>query len=162
VPIFMSYDGIPGDVTSKGHENWIQLGTFEWGLGRGIANPGSSGADREADTPTVSEIIVTKETDSATPPLIRASLGLPPSGEGKTVLIDFVKTDTAEPEPYIQITLTDTLVSNWSVSSGGDRPTERLALNFTAIEFKNIGMGPANDTGTPDPAAYDLSTEVGS
>jgi type VI secretion system secreted protein Hcp len=158
----MNYDGIPGDVTTKGHEQWIQLGSFEWGIGRGITNAASSGADREADTPTVAEIIVTKDSDSATPSLIRASLGLPPSGEGKKVLIDFVKTDSAEPEPYIQVSLTDTLVASWSVSSGGDRPSERLALNFTAIEFKNIGMGPANETGTPDPAAYDLSTEVGS
>jgi hypothetical protein len=28
------------------------------------------------------------------------------------------------------------LLSGWSMSSGGDRPTESLSLNFTKIEFR--------------------------
>ena len=162
MPIFMKYDGIEGDVTTSGHEKWIQCSSFQWGVGRGISNASSSPADREGSTPSVSEIVVTKDTDSASPNLLRASLGLKPADEGKTVKIDFCKTDTSQPEPYLQLTLTNTLVSGWSISSGGDRPTETVTFNFTKVEFKNIGMGPANDTGTPDPASYDLTTQTGS
>jgi type VI secretion system secreted protein Hcp len=162
MPIFLNYDGIPGDVTAAGHEKWIQCSSFQWGVGRGISNASSSPADREGSTPSVSEIVVTKDTDSASPPLMRASLGLAPVGEGKDVKIDFCKTDTSQPEPYLSLTLNNTLVSGWSISSGGDRPTETVTLNFTKVEFKNIGMGPANDTGTPDPAQYDLTTQTGS
>jgi type VI secretion system secreted protein Hcp len=162
MPIFLNYDGIPGDVTTTGHEKWIQCSSFQWGVGRGISNASSSPADREGSTPSVSEIVVTKDTDSASPPLMRASLGLDPVGEGKDVKIDFCKTDTSQPEPYLQLTLNNTLVSGWSISSGGDRPTETVTLNFTKVEFKNIGMGAANDTGTPDPSQYDLTTQTGS
>jgi type VI secretion system secreted protein Hcp len=162
MPIFMNYDGIPGDVTTAGHEKWIICSSFQWGIGRGISNASSSPSDREGSTPSVSEIVVTKDTDSASPPFMRAGLGLAPVGEGKDVKIDFCKTDTSQPEPYLQLTLNNTLVSGWSISSGGDRPTETVTLNFTKVEFKNIGMGAANDTGSPDPAAYDLTTQTGS
>jgi hypothetical protein len=29
------------------------------------------------------------------------------------------------------------LLSGWSISSGGDRPTETITLNFTHVEFRN-------------------------
>ena len=161
MPIFLNYDGIPGDVTTAGHEQWIQCASFEWGIGRGISNSSSRRPTARA-APSVSEIVVTKDTDSASPPLMRASLGLDPVGEGKDVQIDFCKTDTSQPEPYLQLTLSNTLVSGWSISSGGDRPSETVTLNFTKVEFKNIGMGAANDTGTPDPCQYDLTTQTGS
>jgi type VI secretion system secreted protein Hcp len=161
MPIFLNYDGIPGDVTSAGHEQWIELSSFTWGINRGITNASSSGADREGSTPAVSEVMLTKVTDSASPNLMRASLGLPPAGEGKDAKIDFCKTDTSQPEPYLQMSFSNTLVSGWTISSGGDRPTESVCLNFTKVEFKNISMGDANDTGAPDPASYDLTAQTG-
>jgi type VI secretion system secreted protein Hcp len=58
--------------------------------------------------------------------------------------------------------LTNTLISGFSMSSGGDRPTESITLNFTKITYNNIGMGAANETGNPDRAEYDLETHTGS
>jgi type VI secretion system secreted protein Hcp len=162
MPIFMQYDGIDGDVDTKGYEKWIQLSSWQWGIGRGITSATSGGADREATTPSVSEMVVTKVTDGASTNLMRASLGLAPAGEGKKVKIDFVQTDQGQPEAYMQFELENTLVSGWSLSSGGDRPMESLTLNFTAIQYKNIGMGKANDTGSPDIAQYDLASQTGS
>ena len=162
MPIFMKYDGIDGDVTTAGHEKWIEIHSLQWGTNRGITMSTASGADREGSTPSLSEIVVTKDTDGASPNLLRASLGLAPADEGKTVNIDFCKTDTSKPEPYLQFTLTNCLVSSYSLSSGGDRPTESVTLNFTKVEFKNTGMGAANETGSPDTASYDLTTQTGS
>jgi len=162
MPIFLKYDGIDGDVTTAGHVKWIEVLSFQWGVGRGINNASASGADREGSTPSVSEITLTKDCDSASPNLLRASLGLKPADEGKTVKIDFCKTDTSQPEPYLQLTLTNCLVSGWSASSGGDRPTESVTLNFTKVEFKNTAMGKANETGSPDIASYDMTTQTGS
>lgn len=161
MPIFMNYDGIQGDVTSKGHEQWIELSSWQWGVGRGITSATASEADREGSTPSVSEIVVTKVTDGASPNLMRASLGVKPAGEGKTVKIDFCKTDQDKPEPYLQFELENTLISGFSMSSGGDRPTESLSLNFTKITMNNISMGSANETGQPDRPFYDLGQQVG-
>src|SRR5262245_36743028 len=133
MPIFMQYEGIDGDVSTKGYEKWIELSSWQWGIGRGITSATSGGQDREATTPSVSEMVVTKVTDGASTNLMRAALGLAPAGEGKKVKIDFVQTDQGQPEPYMQFELENTLVSGWSLSSGGDRPMESLTLNFTAI-----------------------------
>jgi type VI secretion system secreted protein Hcp len=162
MPIFMNYKNIPGDVGSQGHDNWIELESFEWGVGRGIHNGCGSGRDRESTTPSVNEITVSKDNDSASSNLLRASLGLPPAGEGQDVQIDFCKTDTSDPEPYLMVTLKNALVSSWAISSSGDRPTETLTLNFTFVEFKTITMDAANGTSKPDPTQYDLTKQKGS
>ena len=162
MPIFVKYDGIDGDVTTTGHEKWIEVNSLQWGTGRGISNSSGSGADREGSTPSVNEISVTKDLCSASPNLLRASLGLKPADEGKTVNIDFCKTDTSKPEPYLQFTLENCLVSAYAINSEGDRPTETVTLNFTKVEFKNTAMGPANETGSPDTASYDMTTQTGS
>jgi len=153
----MCYDGIPGDVDAEGHEKWIELSSFQFGVGRGITSATGKGGDREASAPSMSEIVVTKVTDGSSCKLFQASL----FGEGKDVKIDFCKTDKDKLEPYLSLTLTNTLVSGWSNSSGGDRPSESVTLNFTKIEYKNIGMGAANATGTPESASWDLAKAKG-
>ena len=162
MPVFMQYEGIDGDVTTKGHEKWIELQSFSWGTSRAMTSSSSSAADREGSTPSVSEVVVTKVTDGSTPNLFRTSLGFGPGSEGKLVKIDFCKTDVSAPEPYLQYELSNTLISSFSMSSGGDRPMESLSLNYTKVVINNIGMGSANDTGNPDRAEYDLETQTGS
>jgi len=149
----MCYDGIDGDVTAEGHEKWIELSSFQFGIGRSITSPTGKGCNREASAPSVSEVVVTKVTDGASCKLFQAAL----FGEGKTVKIDFCKTDKEKVEPYLSITLSESLVSGHSTSSGGDRPSESVTINYTKIEYKNIGMGAANDTGSPEAASWDLA-----
>ena len=67
MPLYMEYDTIKGDVTAEGHEGWIELNSFQWGLGRGISSPTGAAADRESAAPSVSEITVTKAADISSP-----------------------------------------------------------------------------------------------
>jgi type VI secretion system secreted protein Hcp len=51
------------------------------------------------------------------------------------------------------------MLSGYSVSSGGDKPTESISLNFTKIETK---ITPQKDDGTPGtayPVTYDLGLQ---
>jgi len=155
MPIYMNYNdlAIKGDVTEEGHKNWIELNSCQWGLGRGISSPTGGAADREASAPSVSEITVTKSTDSASVKLVTEAL----EGEGKKVVIDFCKTDKGKLETYVSFTLENCMISGYSLSSGGDRPSESLSLNFTKVEFKNTPQGMAGDTGSPESVTYDLA-----
>ncbi len=153
MPIYMNYNSIPGDATAEGHEKWIELNSVQWGVGRGISSPTGGSADREASAPSVSEIVVTKATDVSSPKLLNEAY----QGEGQNVTIDFCKTDKGKLEVYLTFTLSNTMISGHSMSSGGDRPTESVSLNFTKVEFKNVNMGAAGDTGSPDSVTYDVA-----
>jgi type VI secretion system secreted protein Hcp len=131
------------------------------GVSRDVHNPHGKGADREATTPMVHGMVVSKHNDRASADLIRTSLGLGGSAEGQEVKIHFCKTDTAEPEPYFEMTLTHTLISDLSMASNGDRPTETVTLSFTALEITQTPMGAANDTGSPMRCHYDLAKQKG-
>ena len=101
----------------------------------------------------MSEITITKAQDTATIKLIDASF----QGEGKTVNIDFCKTDKGKLEVYLTYTLTNTMISGYSISSGGDRPSESLSLNFTKVEVKmnqNDATGAGADSSN---VTYDMS-----
>ena len=156
MPIYMNYNSlaIKGDVTESGHKDWVELNSLQWGVGRGISSPTGASADRESSAPSVSEITATKAQDIASVPLVNEAL----QGEGQTVIIDFCKTDKGQLVVYLTYTLTNCMISGYSLSSSGDRPGESLSLNFTKIECKNTPGGAANEEASPLSVTYDLAT----
>lgn len=102
--------------------------------------------------PSVSEIVVTKPTDIASPKLLNEGL----QGEGQDVTIDFCKTDKGQMEVYLTLITNNTMISGYSLSSGGDRPNESLSFNFTKVEFKHTTMGAGGAAGSPDSVTYDV------
>lgn len=150
--IYMKYDSIDGDVTATGHEKWIEVNSFQWGVGRGISSPTGGAADRESSAPSVSEIVVTKPTDISTIKLLNEAL----QGEGQDVTIDFCKTDKGNLSVYLSYVLNNAMISGYSKSSGGDRPTESLSINFTKIMCTDVALGAKNEDGNPATVGYDL------
>ena len=150
-PIYMNYGTIKGDVTAAGHEGSIELNSFQWGVSRGISSPTGGSADREASAPSVSELVVTKTMDKASPLLVQQALG----GTGQTVTIDLV---TSSGFTYATYTLENVLISGYSVSSGGDRPTESISLSFTKILFKfNVQNSDGTIGTSPPQVGWDLA-----
>jgi type VI secretion system secreted protein Hcp len=158
MPIYMQYDNgaITGDVTEEHHKDWIELSSAQFGIGRGITSPTPGGSkDREASDPSVSEVVVTKIMDNASADLFKESL----KGVGKQCVIEFcVSTQEQGMQPYLTWTLTNTMISGNSMSSGGDRPNESLSLNFTKIEYKNIPRDEAHAEQGQKIYTYDLAT----
>ena len=152
MPIYMKYDSIDGDVTATGHEKWIEVNSFQFGVGRGISAPVGGSSDREASAPSVSEIVVTKPTDVASVKIMTEAL----QGEGQDCTIDFCKTDAGKLNVYLSYTLTNTMISGFSSSSGGDRPQESISLNFTKCALRDVSLGAKNEDGSPATVTYDL------
>jgi type VI secretion system secreted protein Hcp len=153
MPIYMNYNKIPGDVTADGHAKWIELNSFNFGVGRGIASPNGAAANRESSAPSVSEISISKVRDVASIKLFNEAL----QGEGRTVQVDFCKTDQGKLEVYSTYILSNCMISGFSVNSAGDRPSETLSLNYTKLEMKNIEMATDGSAGTPESITYDLA-----
>jgi len=152
MPIYVQYGSVKGDVTAEGHVGWIEVNSFQWGVGRGISSPTGGSSDREASAPSVSEIVVTKPTDIATVNLLTESL----EGEGQDVTIDFCKTDKGALNVYLSYTLNNTMISGYSSSSGGDRPQESISFNFTKIQCRDVSLGSKNEDGSPATVGYDI------
>jgi type VI secretion system secreted protein Hcp len=156
--IYMKYTSpnIEGGVTTTGFTKQIELNSFQFGIGRGVGSPTGSSSNREASTPSVSEITVTKVLDEASGNLIKEAY----SGAGKaTAVISFVRTDSNGGVCYLEYTLSNVMVSGYSISSGGDKPSESLSLNFTKIETKITPQNDDGTAGTPFPVTYDLSAQ---
>jgi hypothetical protein len=47
--------------TVSGQAGWIEVNSFQWGVGRGISSPGTGSGDTAGSTPSVSEIVITKK-----------------------------------------------------------------------------------------------------
>ena len=152
MPVYVKYGDIQGDVTATGHESWIEVNSVNWGVGRSIASPVGGSSDREASAPSVSAILVTKPTDNASIKLLNESL----EGEGEDVTIDFCMTDKGELNVYLSYTLNNTMISGYSLSSGGDRPQESVSFSFTKFACSAVPMGDKNDDGQPATVTYDI------
>lgn len=133
MPVFLKYGTIKGDATEPAHRGWIELGSVQLGSFRRI----SSDRERPHASPSITDITATKRSDGASVALQREAL----TGKAVDAVIDFVDGGGSV---FLRLELSGTMISSWSITGGGDTPTESLTLNFTKIEFKNT-------PGTPPP-----------
>ncbi|MGH7199066.1 MAG: type VI secretion system tube protein Hcp, partial [Planctomycetaceae bacterium] len=61
---YLKYGKIKGESQAEGHKDWIEIGSLQFGAGRGISTPVGTSSKREASAPSISEITVTKMMDS--------------------------------------------------------------------------------------------------
>jgi type VI secretion system secreted protein Hcp len=151
--IYMKYGSIKGPVTTDGFKDWIELLSFHWGVGRAIGTAARGSTSREHSEPSISEVVVTKRTDVASPKLFLDSVA------GKLdskVEIKFTTTTKGKVETFLTYKMEDTGISGYSLSSGGDMPTESLTLNFTKVTKTFTGTDPGIG-GSPETVGYDLT-----
>lgn len=152
--IYMKFGDLKGDATHEEHKDWIDIGSFQWGVGRAIMTPSGSTRNRETSEPSVSEITVTKMMEASSPSFFTEAVT---GSKGAEVKIDLVSTGNPG-RTFATYTLTNALVSGYSVSTGGDRPQESISISFTKVEFKYIPSKSENTAGNPSVVSYDLAT----
>ncbi|WP_097460379.1 Hcp family type VI secretion system effector [Mangrovitalea sediminis] len=150
--IFMNYEGIKGEVTAKGHEQWIDIMTMDWGVNRNISAATGTNKDREATSTNVSNVTITKLMDETTPLLFTESC----VGKGKKVEIHLTKTGD-NLENYMEYTLTDVMISGYSMHTDGERPIETMTLSFTKVEMKYTPYDDKHKKTASISAGYDVT-----
>ncbi|MEO3999640.1 type VI secretion system tube protein Hcp [Mesorhizobium sp. CAU 1732] len=154
MPIYLQIDTIQGDATQEQHRKWMDIEAIHWDVTRNMNTSAGSAANREASEPSVSEVVLTKVSDSSSVKLFQEAC----SGRtGKRAVIHLVTTGSPG-ETYIEYALTNTLIASYSVDSTGDRPIETIRLNFTKMEVKYTPSGDDNAAQSPMIASYDLAT----
>ena len=135
--MYLSFTGVTGSAT----KGLIAINSIQWGAGRGISSP--VGGTRTASAPSFSEVTITKLMDSASPTLAMLSA----NGTGTaTCVLTIQDHDTGN--ILYTLTLSQVYISGYSVSSGGDVPSESLSLNYTRITwvYSDPSTGKASPT----------------
>ena len=152
--IFLKYGTLKGETTQLAHKEWIEISSFQWGVGRGISSGVGGGSKREATAPSVSEITLTKTFDVSSPLLLKEAVG----GKAVEVKIEMTQTDASGKHvAYQKYILTDTLISGYSISTGGDRPSESLSLNFTKFDSEYLNIDSKFASKTTGHVIYDIA-----
>lgn len=123
---------IKGDCTVASHENWITCDSLQFGVGRAITSSGG-GQDRETSNPSFSEITVTKSMDKASTELMMQAACGKSLGKAEIHFIQTGGTD-AKGQTYLTVELGEAIISSYSMSSGGDRPSETVSINYTTYQ----------------------------
>jgi type VI secretion system secreted protein Hcp len=154
--LFLMIDGINGESTYKTSSGWIEISSFQFG----IANPssiGSSTGGAGAGKVSFSDLTVTKQTDKSSPSLF---LDAASGTHLKNALLDVVN-NGGNQTLFLEYKLTDVLISGYSISSGGDRPTESLSLKFGKLQFTEFPQNANGSLGTPITVDWDLALNTG-
>jgi len=149
--MYLSFTGISGDATN----GLIAINSLQWGAGRGSSSP--VGGNRTASAPSFSEVTITKIMDSASPLLAMQTA----IGNGTATCILTIKDHTSGVALYT-LTLSNVYISGYSVSSGGDVPSESLSLNYTQITWVYQKLdGAGNPLGKASaPLGWDLAKQL--
>ena len=152
MPIYMEWKGVKGAVTTDKFKDWIEVNSFQFGVSRGVSS-GAGGATRESSAPSISEIVITKHFDVASPKLYQDSV----AGAFDTkVVIKMLATTKNALETFLTYELADCGVSSYSLSSGGDNPVESLSLNFLKIMVTPTPLDKSGQIKKGDIVSYDL------
>jgi type VI secretion system secreted protein Hcp len=127
---------VKGEVTETAHAGWLGIDSASFGVGRSTnVEVGSGQEKRHRDQPTISDLQISRTYDKASPALFNQAV----VGEPANILIDFLepaKGPDKPPELYLQISLRNCLISNYSIGGGGGGCSESFSLNFTAINIE--------------------------
>lgn len=149
--IYFKNDKVKGSTTTKGFEDQIELSSFQWGAGVGVSS--ARGGSRTTSEPSVSEITGTKTTDKASELLFKSLLKGDAIGKAT---ISFTAASGGEAVAYATLDIEDVIVSGFSMSSGGDFPTESVSFNFTKFDWSFTGRDQEH-AGSPTHLIYSLT-----
>lgn len=123
---------IKGTCTEPSHKDSITIESYTFGASRYLqVNDG----ERETGVAQVSELVFTKLVDISSPDLFLQSCNGKSLG---TATLSVLQTagSTEKLQEYLTVVLSDALISGYLTEGLGGRPTERINVNFTKIQYK--------------------------
>ena len=128
--VYVKFGDIKGDVRDKGHDEWTECNSIQFG----VANPKDmgTGSVRQRSQAQMSEVVLSKLFDKSSVKLMEAAtLGT----VFPTVEIHLVRNSRSGMTTYLTVKLTNAALSSYNISSGGQRPEESVAVAYEEIEF---------------------------
>ncbi|ELR64594.1 Putative cytoplasmic protein USSDB7A [Photobacterium marinum] len=128
---YLDYNKIKGEATANGFKDMITLLSVDWSVGREITSYTGTSHDREASAARLYDMTITKLQDRSSTELFKEAT----IGKGVPAIFHITKQGHPDVEEVMKITLTDAMISNYSVSIQDDRPIETITISYTEMEM---------------------------
>src|SRR4051812_18229056 len=116
MPIYMKFDGIDGESHSQGHEGWIEVNSFSWGVSNSSTGHGGAGGGGSVGKASLQDLHFTTQAGKGSPKLFLACC------QGKhfaTIKLECSRTGGERENPFEAITLEDCLISSFQAEGDG-------------------------------------------
>ena len=153
VDAFLKLDDLKGESVVDGHEDEIQILSWNWGMAQqGTTHRGTGGGAGKVD---VSDISINKFVDTASPNLTLACCNGKHFEEGVLT----VRKAGEKPLDYLVITMNDLIVSSDSPggASGDENVMENVTLNFAKFKFS---YQPQDNKGAKAGGAVEIEYDI--
>ena len=149
---FLKLGTLKGESVVKGFEDQMQILAWGWGMTQtGTTHSASGGGAGKVD---VHDLQITKHIDAASPTL---ALSCAKGTHYYSAVLTMRKAGGTALE-YVTLTLTDVIVSSYSVSeSGGDQMQDTVALNFAKFKYS---YQPQDNKGAKKGGAIDATYDI--
>jgi type VI secretion system secreted protein Hcp len=127
---YLKIDGIDGESTARGHENWIEIESFSAGGARASAGQAVLTSQGPGSITLVARLA------KSSPKLTEACT------QGRSLGRVILHLRAADGARYDEYVLDETAVSACSQGSSSDRPSENITLNFGKVESPAPGGNP--------------------
>ncbi len=147
---------VKGESTQSGFEGQIEILSFSWGVSQagGFSYAGGGGVSKA----NLQDLSLSFRQCKASPKLMQYC------ASGKhldTAVLTCLKPTGTGQEKYLEITLTDVLISSYQTGgSGDDMPVESMSLNFAKIDQKYFAQDDKGATKEAGTGTYDQSKAV--
>lgn len=154
--IFLKIGDIKGESVAKGHENEINVTSWNWGMTQAAGLKSASGA--AMGKVQVQDIAISKLVDKSSPTLMLACCGGKRYPDATLVMR---KTGT-KPIEYLKIIMRDVMVSSVAVgtSSDQDRVAENITLGFAEFKVEYTPQNKDGSAGTATAAGWNIVKSV--
>jgi len=155
--IFLYHPKIKGESSDPAHKDWIDITSWKWGIERAITSSTSTRGDRESSNATITNLIVSKYMDSATPQTFLESC----CGTGQEIILHLTKTGAGTgADVFMEFTLKHALISKLDLggTDDGGRPLEAISISFIEAEVKYIPYDENGVAMSPIAVGFDTAT----
>lgn len=146
---YLDYEGVAGEATASQYKDMITVLSMDFNVHREISSYTGTAMDREASATRLGDITITKLQDNASPDLFREAT----IGKGKKATF-YITKQGDEIEEIMKIELTDAMISNYSLSVQGDRPTETVTISYTELTMTASPSDDKNNITQPKVYGY--------
>jgi type VI secretion system secreted protein Hcp len=160
---YLKIQGIDGECKGKGHDNWIEVLSFNVGVNQPTSATKSSAGGISIERANFDDLRITKNIDKSSPKL---ALYCAKGAHINEVTLEICRAGGDQPVKFMTYKLTNCIVSLCKPSGpsgGSDKlPTEDVAFNYSKIDWTYEQQLVERDgTGGVVAAYWDLQTNSG-